>query len=227
MGKVRGLALSHPSGVFLKRLLVAIVLAVLATGCTGNEAGGPATASPAKTPVATPTVTPSPMVLKPGQYTFKNTNDAVGTMSLPGTPDPEVEKLRATGRRRAPHLHQRHGGQPEGERGRRYARRQYLHRGRSGAEVRKRQLLCRSDAPTGRPGRGLQRLHQARQQAKGPGEARYRQGLRPRWTARARGVFRREGSLERHGRPVGRMPAGCLCESFHAGPGTACPALPP
>ena len=33
--------------------------------------------------------------MKPGQYTFRNANDAVGTMSIPGTPDPEVEKLRA------------------------------------------------------------------------------------------------------------------------------------
>ena len=79
----------------MKRLLVALVLVVLATGCTDREAGGSSAGSPTKTLAAAPTAIPSPVVMKPGQYTFRNANDAVGTMSIPGTPDPEVEKLRA------------------------------------------------------------------------------------------------------------------------------------
>jgi hypothetical protein len=31
----------------------------------------------------------------PGDYTFENATGTVGTMSIPGTPDPEIEKLRA------------------------------------------------------------------------------------------------------------------------------------
>jgi hypothetical protein len=79
----------------LERLLLAIVLVVLATGCTDDETRGATTGPPTETPVAAPTVTPLPVVLRPGQYTFRNATDAVGTMSMPGTPDPEVEKLRA------------------------------------------------------------------------------------------------------------------------------------
>jgi hypothetical protein len=30
----------------------------------------------------------------PGEYTFENAAGAVGTMSIPGAPDPEIEKLR-------------------------------------------------------------------------------------------------------------------------------------
>lgn len=32
--------------------------------------------------------------MKPGAYTFENATGTVGTLSIPGTPDPEIEKLR-------------------------------------------------------------------------------------------------------------------------------------
>lgn len=33
--------------------------------------------------------------MRPGQYTFSTASGAIASMSIPGTPDPEVEKLRA------------------------------------------------------------------------------------------------------------------------------------
>lgn len=79
----------------MKRLLAAFVLVMFATGCTGPEAGGAASGSPTEAPAAAPAATLSPVVMRPGKFTFRTATGATGTLSLPGTPDPEVEKLRA------------------------------------------------------------------------------------------------------------------------------------
>ena len=39
-------------------------------------------------------MTPTPVIMGPGEYTFENATGTVGTMSIQGTPDPEIEKLR-------------------------------------------------------------------------------------------------------------------------------------
>lgn len=40
-------------------------------------------------------MTPTPVVMGPGEYTFESATGTIGTMSIPGAPDPEIEKLRA------------------------------------------------------------------------------------------------------------------------------------
>lgn len=39
---------------------------------------------------------PTSLMMGPGEYTFENATGAVGVMSVPGTPDPEIEKFRAS-----------------------------------------------------------------------------------------------------------------------------------
>jgi hypothetical protein len=77
----------------LKRLTILAAVAILATGCAAPATTTPA-ASPAPTEAAAE-VTPTPVAMGPGEYTWENGTGAKGTMSIPGKPDPEIEKLRA------------------------------------------------------------------------------------------------------------------------------------
>lgn len=75
----------------MKRLTILAAVAVLATSCAA-----PAATSPAPAPVSTTAeATPTPVVLGHGTYTWENASGAKGEMTLPGAPDPSVERLRA------------------------------------------------------------------------------------------------------------------------------------
>lgn len=68
----------------MKRLLAPLVLVLLATACSAPaESSAPAE------------VAPTPVVMGPGEYTWENDTGAKGTITIPGKPDPEIEKLRA------------------------------------------------------------------------------------------------------------------------------------
>jgi hypothetical protein len=79
----------------LRRLLVPVVFVMLTTGCSATATGGHQSHSGSGSPSSTATATPAAATMRPGEYTFENAAGAVGTLSIPGTPDPEIEKLRA------------------------------------------------------------------------------------------------------------------------------------
>lgn len=80
----------------MKRLAMLAAVAILATGCAGAPAATPVTtAAPEAATEAAPEATPTPVILGPGEYTWENATGAKGTMSIPGKPDPEIERLRA------------------------------------------------------------------------------------------------------------------------------------
>lgn len=67
---------------------------MLATGCAAPASSpAPPTETTAEytAPESTP---PAPVVMGPGEYTWENATGAKGTMTIPGKPDPEIEKLR-------------------------------------------------------------------------------------------------------------------------------------
>ena len=79
----------------MKRLAMLAAVVIFATGCAAPAATTPATtAAPEPATQSAPEVTPTPVVLGPGEYTWENATGAKGTMSIPGKPDPEIERLR-------------------------------------------------------------------------------------------------------------------------------------
>lgn len=79
-------------GGHMKRLIAITAAALILTGCSAPAASQPA-AQHVETLTATPT--PTPTVLEPGKFTFTNATGAMGTLEVPGTPDLEIEGLRA------------------------------------------------------------------------------------------------------------------------------------
>jgi hypothetical protein len=79
----------------LKRLTILAAAVMLTAGCAA-PAAAPATTGTSSAPSeAAAEATPTPVVMGPGEYTFESLAGATGTMQIPGTPDPEIEKLRA------------------------------------------------------------------------------------------------------------------------------------
>lgn len=75
----------------MKRLIAITAAALILTGCSAPAASQPAQQAAAPTGTPTPTAT----VLEPGKFAFTNATGATGTLEVPGTPDPEIEGLRA------------------------------------------------------------------------------------------------------------------------------------
>lgn len=79
----------------MRRLLAPLVLVMLATECAATPSGSAPTTPAAESPAAEAPVALTPVVIGPGEYTYENATGTIGTMSFPGTPEPEIEKLRA------------------------------------------------------------------------------------------------------------------------------------
>lgn len=79
----------------MKRRLLPVLVIMLVTGCSSSTAGGTTVVPGTEAPAGATSATPKPVVMGPGEYTFENATGTVGAISIPGTPDPEIEKLRA------------------------------------------------------------------------------------------------------------------------------------
>lgn len=84
----------------LKKFLLPLGIAALVLSGCSSESGDPAAAeaqetqTAAATPTASPSATEEAVTLSSGSYTFETAFSGVGTLQVPGTPDPEIEAMR-------------------------------------------------------------------------------------------------------------------------------------
>lgn len=77
-----------------KSTTVLLAAAALFLGGCAAPAAPAAPLTSTTTVEATAEATPPPVVRGPGEYTFENSTGTKGTMSIPGEPDAEIERLR-------------------------------------------------------------------------------------------------------------------------------------